>query len=182
MAEPSVGEVFNSHLRESFDQILREAGDIEAADRYRQAKRAATPAVTKAKTWVWEKSREAMEEDYRSAMMKFWQTIQCLNTVYSGGGELLISTRDIVGWWKEYFEDLLKTPSIKEAEALYPPQGARGFMGVSPTSPHVICGLGPRPLWHSVGSASGVWGRRPYAKGCTVPVRPEQELGSHCQN
>ena len=26
--------------------------------------------------------------------------------------------------------------------ALYPPQGARGFMGVCPTSPHVFCGLG----------------------------------------
>ena len=26
--------------------------------------------------------------------------------------------------------------------APYPPQGARGFMGVCPTSPHVFCGLG----------------------------------------
>ena len=42
------------------------------------------------------------------------------NTVYSGGGELLTSTGDIVGRWKEYFEDLLNptdTPSIEEAEA-----------------------------------------------------------------
>ena len=30
LAEPSVREVFNSHLRESFDQIPREAGDIES--------------------------------------------------------------------------------------------------------------------------------------------------------
>ena len=28
--EPSVREVFNSHLREYFDQILREAGDIDS--------------------------------------------------------------------------------------------------------------------------------------------------------
>ncbi|KAK3542298.1 hypothetical protein QTP86_021960, partial [Hemibagrus guttatus] len=37
-----------------------------------------------------------------------------------GGKELLASTRDIVGQWKEYFEDLLNptdTPSIKEPEA-----------------------------------------------------------------
>ena len=30
LVEPSVGEVFNSHLQESFDQIPREAGDIES--------------------------------------------------------------------------------------------------------------------------------------------------------
>ncbi len=42
------------------------------------------------------------------------------NTVFSGGGQLLTSTGDIVGWWKEYFEDLLNptvTSSIEEAEA-----------------------------------------------------------------
>uniref|UniRef100_A0A671VTV6 Reverse transcriptase domain-containing protein n=1 Tax=Sparus aurata TaxID=8175 RepID=A0A671VTV6_SPAAU len=189
LAEPSAREIFNSHLRESFDQILREAGDIEsewtmfstsivdaavrscgrkvsgacrggnprtrwwtpeirvavklkkesyrawlargtpeAADGYRQAKRAAARAVSEAKTRVWEEFGEAMEKDYRSASKKFWQTIRRLrrgkqsstNTVYSGGGGLLTSTGDIVGRWKEYFEDLLNptdTPSIEEAEA-----------------------------------------------------------------
>ncbi|KAK3541273.1 hypothetical protein QTP86_019410, partial [Hemibagrus guttatus] len=69
-----------------------------------------------------------MEKDYRMALGKFWQTIQHLrrgkqlsaNTVYSGGGELLASTRDIVGRWKEYFEDLLNPtdmPSVEEPEA-----------------------------------------------------------------
>ena len=70
-------------------------------------------------------------------------------------------------------------------QALYPPQGAQGFMGICPTSPHVLCGLGkgirPCPLRHSMGGALGVWGQRPSAKGCTVPVRPEQDLGSHCR-
>ena len=69
--------------------------------------------------------------------------------------------------------------------ALYPPQGAQGFMGICPTSEHVFYGLGegirPCPLWHSVGGAPGVQSRRPTAKGCTVPVRPEQESGSHCR-
>ncbi|KAM9358371.1 uncharacterized protein ABDE67_003862 [Symphorus nematophorus] len=189
LAEAPVREVFNSHLRESFNQIPREAGDIEsewtmfstsivdaavrscgrkvsgacrggnprtrwwtpevrdavklkkesyrawlvrgtpeAADGYRQAKRTAARAVAEAKTRVWEKFGEAMEEDYRSASKKFWQTVRRLrrgrqssaNTVYSGGGELLTSTGDIVGRWKEYFEDLLNptdTPSLEEAEA-----------------------------------------------------------------
>ena len=38
-------------------------GTPEAADRYRQAKRAAAQAVAEAKTRVWEKFGEAMEED-----------------------------------------------------------------------------------------------------------------------
>ncbi|KAK3507428.1 hypothetical protein QTP70_020629 [Hemibagrus guttatus] len=69
-----------------------------------------------------------MEKDYRTASGKFWQTIRCCrrskqlsaNTVYSGGGELLASTGDIVGRWKEYFEDLLNptdTSSVEEPEA-----------------------------------------------------------------
>lgn len=50
--------------------------------------------------WVCDKFGEAMEEDYRSALEKFWQTVGRLrrgkqfpsNTVYSRGGELLTST------------------------------------------------------------------------------------------
>ncbi len=67
-------------------------------------------------------------KDYWLASKKFWQTIQHLrrgkrcptNTVFSGGGKLLTSTGDIVGRWKEYFEDLLNPTdmsSIEEAEA-----------------------------------------------------------------
>ncbi|KAK3555566.1 hypothetical protein QTP86_022023 [Hemibagrus guttatus] len=69
-----------------------------------------------------------MEKDYRTASGKFWQTVRRLrrgkqlsaNTVYSGGGELLASTGEIVGRWKGYFEDLLNptdTPSVEEPEA-----------------------------------------------------------------
>ncbi|KAI3370713.1 hypothetical protein L3Q82_007270 [Scortum barcoo] len=58
-------------------------------------------------------------------------------------------------------------------------------MGVCPTSPHVLCGSGegirPCPSWYSVGSAPRVWGPGAFAKGCSVSVRPEQELGSHCR-
>ncbi|KAK3508878.1 hypothetical protein QTP70_012511 [Hemibagrus guttatus] len=59
-----------------------------------------------------------------TASGKFWQTVWRLrrgkqlsaNTVY--GGELLVSTGDIVGRWKEYFEDLITdTPSVEEPEA-----------------------------------------------------------------
>ncbi|KAK3531112.1 hypothetical protein QTP70_011064 [Hemibagrus guttatus] len=69
-----------------------------------------------------------MEKDYWTALGKFWQTVRRLrrgkqlsaNTVYSGGGELLASTGDIVRQWKEYFEDLLNptdTPSVEGPEA-----------------------------------------------------------------
>ncbi|KAI3351987.1 hypothetical protein L3Q82_020806 [Scortum barcoo] len=98
-------------------------------DRYRQAKQAAARTVLEAKLRVWEEFGEAMEEDYRSASKRFWQTVRRLrrgkqysaNTVYSAGGELLTSTgEDIVGRWKKYFEDLLNPtdlPSNEEAEA-----------------------------------------------------------------
>uniref|UniRef100_A0A673BTI1 Reverse transcriptase domain-containing protein n=1 Tax=Sphaeramia orbicularis TaxID=375764 RepID=A0A673BTI1_9TELE len=113
--------------KESYRALLAR-GTPEAADGYRKAKRAAAQAVVEAKTRVWVEFGEAMEEDYRSASRKFWQTIrrlrrgkQCAtNTVYSGSGELLTSTGDVVGRWKEYFEDLLNptaTSSIEEAEA-----------------------------------------------------------------
>ncbi|KAK3519760.1 hypothetical protein QTP70_003905 [Hemibagrus guttatus] len=103
-------------------------GNLEAAEAYRQAKRNAAGVVSEAKTRVWKEFDEAMDKDYRTASGKFWQTVRRLrrgkqlsaNTVYSGGGELLASTGDIVGWWKEYFEDLLNptdTPSVEEAEA-----------------------------------------------------------------
>ncbi|KAK3519708.1 hypothetical protein QTP70_002679 [Hemibagrus guttatus] len=101
---------------------------LEAAEAGRQAKRTATRVVSEAKTLVWEEFGEATEKDYWTASGKFWQTIRRLrrgkqlsaNTVYGGGGELLASTVDIVGRWKEYFEDLLNptdTPSIEEPEA-----------------------------------------------------------------
>ncbi|KAK3518009.1 hypothetical protein QTP70_030422 [Hemibagrus guttatus] len=99
-----------------------------AADAYWQAKRAAARVVAEAKTRVWEEFGEATEKDCWSALGKFWQTVRCIrrgkqfsaNTVYSGCGELLTSTGDIVGWWKEYFKDLLNptdTSSIEEAKA-----------------------------------------------------------------
>ncbi|KAK3517717.1 hypothetical protein QTP70_016386 [Hemibagrus guttatus] len=188
-ADPSVRGVFNSHLRENFNQIPREVGDIEsewtmfstsivdaairscgrkvsgagrggnprtqwwtlevrdavklkkksyrawlargtpeAAEAYRQAKRTTAVVVSEAKTRVWEEFGEAMEKDYRTASGKFWQIVRRLrrgkqlsaNTVYGGDGELLVSTGDIVGRWKEYFEDLLNptdTPSVEESEA-----------------------------------------------------------------
>ncbi|KAK3542019.1 hypothetical protein QTP86_010364 [Hemibagrus guttatus] len=103
-------------------------GTPEAAEAYRQAKRATAVVVSEAKTRVSEEFGEAMEKDYRMASGKFWQTVWRLrrgkwlsaSTVYSGGGELLASTGDIVGRWKEYFKDLLNptdTPSIEEPEA-----------------------------------------------------------------
>ncbi|KAM4590384.1 uncharacterized protein V3H82_004354 [Fundulus diaphanus] len=188
LAESPVRRSFNSHLRENFKHVPREAGDIEsewtmfrasiaeaasrscgrkvvgacrggnprtrwwtpavreavklkkesyraflacgtpeAADVYRQSKRQAARLVAEAKTRAWEEFGEAMEKDFRTASKRFWSTIprlgrgkQCsTNTVYSGGGVLLTSTRDVVRRWAEYFEDLLNptnTSSIEEAE------------------------------------------------------------------
>ncbi|TWW80691.1 hypothetical protein D4764_01G0005060 [Takifugu flavidus] len=98
--------------KESYRALLA-CGTPEAADGYRQAKRSAATAVAEAKTRAWEEFGEAMENDFRTTSKRFWTTIwrlrkgkQCtVNTVYSGDGVLLISTRDVVDRWKEYFED-----------------------------------------------------------------------------
>ncbi|TWW65506.1 R2DM Retrovirus-related Pol polyprotein from type II retrotransposable element [Takifugu flavidus] len=110
--------------KESYRALLA-CGTPEAADGYRRAKRSAATAVAEAKTRAWEEFGEAMENDFRTASKRFWTTIrhlrrgkQCtVNTVYSGDGVLLTSTRDVVDRWKEYFEDLLNptnTPSSEE--------------------------------------------------------------------
>nr|XP_049579068.1 uncharacterized protein LOC125970583 [Syngnathus scovelli] len=111
--------------KESYRAVLA-CGTPEAADRYRMAKRNAALAVAEAKTRAWEEFGEAMENDFRTASRKFWSTIrrlrrgkQCnVNTVHSGDGVLLTSTRDVLSRWGDYFEDLLNstyTPSIEEA-------------------------------------------------------------------
>uniref|UniRef100_A0A3B5Q8Y2 Reverse transcriptase domain-containing protein n=1 Tax=Xiphophorus maculatus TaxID=8083 RepID=A0A3B5Q8Y2_XIPMA len=112
--------------KESYRAFLA-CGTPEAADGYRRAKRHAARAVAEAKTRAWEEFGEAMEKDFHTASRRFWSTIRRLrggkrcstNTVYSGDGVLLTSTRDVVGRWAEYFEDLLNPtnmPSTEEAE------------------------------------------------------------------
>lgn len=66
-----------------------------------------------AKTQRWKEFNGAMEQD-------FWLVPKrnLTHTVYSGGGELLSLVGVIVGWWKEYFKDVLNpanTCSIGEA-------------------------------------------------------------------
>ena len=66
-----------------------------------------------------------MENDFRTALKRFWSTIRRLrggkrlivNTVYGGDGALLTSTRDVVSRWGEYFEDLLNPTDTCSEEA-----------------------------------------------------------------
>ncbi|KAJ3590403.1 hypothetical protein NHX12_008354 [Muraenolepis orangiensis] len=65
-----------------------------------------------------------MEKDFQSAPKHFWQTIRRLRrgkrgsiqAVYSKGGTLLTSTEEVIGQWKEHFEELLNptTPSMRD--------------------------------------------------------------------
>ncbi|KAI3367300.1 hypothetical protein L3Q82_008338 [Scortum barcoo] len=159
-----------------------------------------------------------MEEDYRSASKRFWQTIRRLrrgkqysaNTVYSAGGELLTSTEDIVGRWKKYFEDLLNPtdlPSNEEAEdgdsevdssitqaevtewtSSIPSAGVLEGLWEFAQPVH-MCFVDLEKAFDRVPRGGILWGvLREYggpgafAKGCSVSVRPEQELGSHCRH
>ncbi|TWW68208.1 hypothetical protein D4764_19G0000060 [Takifugu flavidus] len=96
-------------LKKESYQALLACGTPEAADRYWQAKWSAATAVAEAKTQAWEEFGEAMENDFRMALKRFWTTIRRLrkgkpctvNTVYSGDSVLLTSTRDVVDRWKE---------------------------------------------------------------------------------
>ncbi|KAJ3596178.1 hypothetical protein NHX12_002587 [Muraenolepis orangiensis] len=67
-----------------------------------------------------------MEKDFQSAPKRFWQTIRRLRrgkrgsiqAVYSKGGTLLTSSEEVIGRWKEHFEELLNptTPSMVKSE------------------------------------------------------------------
>ncbi|TWW78262.1 hypothetical protein D4764_11G0003830 [Takifugu flavidus] len=115
-------------LKKDSNRALLACGTPEAADRYRQAKRSTATAVGKAKTRAWEEFGEAMENNLRTASKRFWTTIRCLrkgkqctvNTVYSGDGVLLTSTRGVVDRWKEYFKDLLNPTNVPSSEEAGP--------------------------------------------------------------
>ncbi|TWW80230.1 hypothetical protein D4764_01G0000450 [Takifugu flavidus] len=87
------------------------------------AKQSAATVVAKAKTRAWEEFGEAVENNFWTASKRFIRRLrkgkQCtVNTVYSGDGVLLTSTRDVVDQRKEYFEELLNptnAPSSEEA-------------------------------------------------------------------
>ena len=89
--------------KESYQALLTD-GTSEAAARYQQAKRCAATVVAEAKTWAWEEFGDAMENDFRKALKRFWITMQCLrvgkqgtiNTVYSGDGALLTLLKHVV--------------------------------------------------------------------------------------
>ncbi|KAL7854802.1 hypothetical protein SRHO_G00169920 [Serrasalmus rhombeus] len=146
LAEEPVRLIFNSHLRQNFDQISGEVRDIdsewamfrssivEAADCScgRKVVGACQGGNPRTRWWT-PQVRDAIQlkkESYRAwlacktpeaAGRRLRRGKQCAtSTVYSGDGVLLTSTEDVIGRWKEYFEDLLNptdTFSSEEAES-----------------------------------------------------------------
>ncbi|KAK9532994.1 hypothetical protein VZT92_010351 [Zoarces viviparus] len=76
--------------KETFKAWLAQ-GSPEAADRYRQARRAAAAVVANAKTRAWEEFGEAMEKDFRLASRRFWQTIRRLRKGKQGLPQAVLS-------------------------------------------------------------------------------------------
>ena len=72
---------------------------------------------------MWEEFDKAMEKDFRAAPKRFWKIRRekrgTIQAVYSKDGTLFTSTEEVLGWWKEYFGDLLnptQPPSVMETE------------------------------------------------------------------
>ncbi|XP_077956447.1 uncharacterized protein LOC120824534 [Gasterosteus aculeatus] len=114
-------------LKKEAFRVMISGGTPEAVAVYQQARRAAASAVMEAKQRVWEEFGVTMEKDFRSAPKCFWKTIRHLRrgkqgtiqAVYSKDGTLLTATEEVIGRWKEHFEELLNpttTPSLVEAE------------------------------------------------------------------
>ncbi|KAI3362519.1 hypothetical protein L3Q82_012806, partial [Scortum barcoo] len=152
-----------------------------------QAKQAAARrTVLEVKTWVWEEFGEAMEEDCWSALKKFWQTVlapqkgeavlcqhclQCSEEAGAGDSEVDSSITQA--------EVTESTLSDSGRTLRFHP--GRGTLNQFYTLHRVLEGLwefAPCPSWYSVGCSSSIWGPGPFAKGCSVSVQPEQELGS----
>lgn len=87
-------------------------GAPEASDSYRWAWQCMALAVTAAKTCKWEEFNEAMEQDFKSAPKKFWETDQKLRR----GSELLTSAECVDWRSKEHFKNLLNSTDVNSLE------------------------------------------------------------------
>ncbi|KAI3361528.1 hypothetical protein L3Q82_013677 [Scortum barcoo] len=140
LAEPSVREVFNSHLRKSFSQIPREAGDIESPSgpcslpplstrqvrscgrKVSGACRGGNPPNPVVDTGIdryWQ-AKQAAARTVLEAKTRVWEEFgEAMEEDYRWGA-VDLDWGHIVGRWKKYFEDLLNPtdlPSNEEAEA-----------------------------------------------------------------
>ncbi|KAI3376697.1 hypothetical protein L3Q82_017126 [Scortum barcoo] len=229
----SVREVFNSHLRKSFSQIPREAGDIESEWTMFSASLlstrqfevvdarslvpvvvAATPEPMVVDTEEVSKGCRQAEEGVLSDHVGLWDSWTQLtgtgrpSKLRSPGTVLEAKTHSGLGGVRVLERRIrpIVDPRIQEEQCGFRPGRGTldqlytlhagclrvyGSLPTSPTSPHVLCGSGegirPCPSWYSVSCI--LWGvlheygvRGPLLKaGCSVSVRPEQELGSHCR-
>ncbi|KAI3360026.1 hypothetical protein L3Q82_014350 [Scortum barcoo] len=117
----------------------------------------AAQAVLEAKTRVWEEFGEAMEEDYRSASKRFWQTVRRLrrgkqysaNTVYSaqppreGLHARVLERRGLNSAYSRPLDSggtmRFSSWSWNSGPALYPPQGAWRVYGSLPKPNQSTC-------------------------------------------
>ena len=82
-------------------------------------------AVMEEKRKVWKRFEEIMERDFQTAPKCFWKTIRHLIR-----GKQLTSTEEVVGRWKDHFEDLLNpvNPSSTSEEELDDVDGGMGVV------------------------------------------------------
>ncbi|KAM4556221.1 craniofacial development protein 2-like [Fundulus diaphanus] len=146
LAESPVRRSFNSHLRENFEHVPREAGDIESE---------------------WTMFRASIvEAASRSCGRKVVGACLFRGSGKEGPSDSRISDSGRAVWFSSW--------PWNTGPALYPQQDSGGGMGVCPTSLHVLCGSGegirPCPPRDPVGGTPGVWSTGPFNKGCQVSV------------
>ncbi|KAI3364546.1 hypothetical protein L3Q82_011335 [Scortum barcoo] len=152
--------------KESYRTMLACGTPDNAVDRYRQAKQAAARAVLEAKTQGLGGVRlpgkvyaRVLERRIRPIVDPWIQEEQCGFRPGRGTVDQLYTLHRVLeGLWE--FAQPVHMCFVDLEKAFNRP-----------------C-----PSWYSVGSAPRVWGPGAFAKGCSVSVRPEQELGSHCRH
>ncbi|TWW61046.1 hypothetical protein D4764_05G0011360 [Takifugu flavidus] len=117
LAESPVRRSFNSCLRESFDHVLGEAGDIESEWTMFRASIAVAARWLVPVVAAMPEPGQCLRDAVKLKKESYWALLAC-GTPEAADGVLLTSTRDVVDRWKEYFKDLLNptnTPSSEEA-------------------------------------------------------------------
>ena len=92
---------------------LLDTGNVEARQRYNEAKLEARKLVRKAKNDEWVQFGKEMEKDAKGNQPRFWarvngnrMTKESMTRINGKNGQVLSEGAEVIGRWKEHFEEL----------------------------------------------------------------------------